>query len=121
MILALKFFYTNNYSLIYHLISDMPYLLVRVAVAAPIGNSDRSSLSTVISMTRAVPNLNLSRKIFLKHQVNWKTVCGAVQDLSWRNIWSADNPVEDLKEHLLLLVGCFVPTKVISVRNKYMP
>ena len=63
----------------------------------------------------------VSRKVFLKHQVNWNTVCGAVQDLPWRNIWSTDNPVEVLNEHLLLLVGRFVPTKIISVRNKDKP
>ena len=41
-----------------------------------------------------------------------------MQDLPWRNIWSADNPVDVLNEHLLLLVLRFVPTKVIRVRNK---
>ena len=35
--------------------------------------------------------------------------------MPWRNIWSADNPVEVLNKHLLLLVGRFVPTKVIHV------
>ena len=55
------------------------------------------------------------------YQVNWNTVCGAMQDLPWRNIWSADNPVEVLNEHLLLLVGHFVPTKVVRVRNKDKP
>ena len=37
-----------------------------------------------------------------------------MQDLPWRNIWSADNPVEVLNEHLLLLVGRFVPTNVLN-------
>ena len=41
--------------------------LVRVAVVAPIGNSDHSSLSAVISMAQAVQNLYVSRKVFLKH------------------------------------------------------
>ena len=36
--------------------TDVPDL-VRVAVVAPIGNSDNSSLSAVISMAQAVPNL----------------------------------------------------------------
>ena len=57
--------------------------LVRVAVVAPIGNSDHSSLSAVISMDQAVPNLCVSRKVFLKHQVNWNTVCGAIRELPW--------------------------------------
>ena len=66
--------------------------LVRVAVVAPIGNSDHSSLSAVISMAQAVPNLSVSPKVFLKQQVNWNTVCGAILDLPWRNILIADNP-----------------------------
>ena len=59
--------------------------------------------------------------IFLKHQVNWNTVYGAMRDLPWRNIWSSDNPVEVLNEHLSLLVGRYVPTKIIRVRNKDKP
>ena len=70
--------------------------LVPVAVVAPIGNSDHSSLSAVISMAQAVPNLCVSRKVFLKHQVNWNTVCGAIRELPWRNICLSDNPVEVL-------------------------
>ena len=62
------------------LMTDVPNL-VRVSVVAPIGNSDHSSLSAIISMAQAVPNLCVSRKVFLKHQVNWNTVCGAMQDL----------------------------------------
>ena len=65
--------------------TDVPDL-VRVYVVAPIGNSDHSSLSAVISIVQAVPNLCVSSKVFLKHQVNWNKVCGAVQDLPRRNI-----------------------------------
>ena len=55
------------------LMTDVPDL-VRVAVVAPICNLDHSSLSAVISMALAVTNLC----VFLKHQVNWNTVCGAL-------------------------------------------
>ena len=51
------------------LMTDVPDL-VRVAVVATISNSDHSSLSAVISMSQAVPNLCVSSKVFLKHQVN---------------------------------------------------
>ena len=44
-----------------------------------------------------------------------------MQDLPWHNIWSADKIVEVFNEHLLLLVGRCVPTKVIRVRNKDKP
>ena len=43
------------------LMTDVPHL-VRVAVVAPIGNSDHWSLSAVISTAQAVPNLCVSRK-----------------------------------------------------------
>ena len=100
--------------------TDVPDL-VRVAVVVPICNSDHSSLSTVISMAQAVPNLCVSRKVFLKHQVNWNTLCGAIRELPWRNIWLSDSPVEVLDEYLSLLVGRYVPTKVIRERNKDKP
>ena len=37
------------------------------------------------------------------------------------NIWLADNPVDVLNEHLFLLVGRYVLTKVICVCNKDKP
>ena len=43
------------------LMTDVPYL-VHLAVVADIGNSDYPSLSAVISMAQAVPNLCFSRK-----------------------------------------------------------
>ena len=72
-------------------------------------------------MAQAAPNLCVSRNVFLKHQVNWNRVCGGMQDLPWRNIWSSDNPVEVLNKHLSLLVGRDVQTKIIRVRNKDKP
>ena len=74
------------------LMTDVPDL-VRVAVVAPIGNSDQSSLSAVILMAHSVPILCVRRKVFLKYQVNWNTVCGAKRELPWRKIWLSDNPV----------------------------
>ena len=62
------------------LITDVPDL-VWVSVIAPICDSDHCSLSSVFSMAQAVPKLCVSMKVFLKHQVNWNTVCGAMQDL----------------------------------------
>ena len=70
--------------------------LVWVSVLAPTGNLAHSSLSAVISMAQAVPHLCVSTKAFLEHQINWNKVCVAMQDLQWRNIWTADNPVEIL-------------------------
>ena len=100
--------------------TDVPDLVL-VVVVAPIGDSDHSSLLAVILIAQAVPNLCLSRKVFLKHQVNWNTVFGEIWDLLWCNIWLADNPVEVSNEHLFLLVRHYVPTKVIHVLKKDKP
>ena len=43
--------------------------LVRVVVVAPIGNSDHSSPSTIISMAQAVVKLCVRAKVVLKLQV----------------------------------------------------
>ena len=102
------------------LLTDVPDL-VRVAVVAPLGSSDHSSLSIAISMAQAIPNLCFSRRGLLKHRVNWSVVCDAIGVLPWRSIWSADNAVEGLNVHLFPLVERFVPTKVIRVRNKDKP
>ena len=100
------------------LMTDVPDL-VWVDVVAPIGNSDHSSLSAVISMAQAVPNLCVSRKVFLKHQVNWNTVCGAIRELPWRNIWLSDNPLQVLSEHLSLLVDVmYQPRSSLCVTRK---
>ena len=102
------------------LMTDIPDL-VRFAVVAPIGNSGHFSLSAVISMAQAVPNLCVSRKVFLKHQVKWNTVCIAIRELPWHNIWLSDNPVVVLNKHLSLLAGRYVPAKIIRVLNKDKP
>ena len=73
------------------LMTNVPDLL-RVAVVAPLGSSDDSSLSIAISMAQAIPNLCVSRRVLLKHRVNCTAVCDAIGVLPWRSIWSADNP-----------------------------
>ena len=88
--------------------TDVPDL-VGVAVVTPIGNTDHFSLSAVISMAQTVKNLCVSRKVVLKHQVNWNTVCGAIRELPWHNFCLSDNPVEVLNEHHSLLAGHYVP------------
>ena len=55
------------------LMTDVPDL-GRVAVVAPICNSDQSSLLEIISMAPAVLKLCVSSKVILKHQVNWHKI-----------------------------------------------
>lgn len=67
---------------------------------ALIGNSDHSNLSVVILMAQAVPNSYVNWNVFLKHELNWNAVSGAVRQLHLENIWSAAISVEVLNEHV---------------------
>ena len=51
-----------------------------------------------------VANLRVSRRVLLKHRVNWSAVCDAIGVLPWRSIWSVDNQVKRLNVHLSQLV-----------------
>ena len=72
-------------------------------------------------MAQPAPNLCLQENLSETPIVYLNAVCGAIQDLPWRNIWSVDNPVEALKKHLSLLVGHYASTKFINFHNKDKP
>ena len=100
------------------LMTDVPDL-VQVVVVAPLGSSHRSLISHFVAL--AIPNLCVSRRVLLKHGVNWTAVCDAIGVLPRRSIRRADNPVERLNVLLSLLVERFVPIQVIHVHNKDKP
>ena len=64
------------------LMTDVPDQ-VQVAVVAPLGRSDHSSLSIAISMAQAIPNSRVSRRVLLKHRVNLTGVCDVIFVLPW--------------------------------------
>ena len=62
------------------LMTDVPDR-IRIGVAPIVRQLNHSSLSAVISTAQAVPNLWVSRKVLLKHHVNWDWVFDAIRDL----------------------------------------
>ena len=92
--------------------------LVRVAFITPISNSDHFSLSAVISMAQAVPNLCVSRRVLLKYQVNLNTICGEYWICPGVIFGQLIILLRSRTSILLLLVLRYVPTKVIHMRNK---
>ena len=52
------------------LMTDVAYL-VRVAVVAPLGSLDHSSLAMAILMAQAIPIMCVSRRVLLKHRVKF--------------------------------------------------
>ena len=101
-------------------LTDIPDL-VSVAVVAPIGSSDHSSLSIKISTDHKVPYLCSRRVVLLKNRVNWDVIGGAVRSFPWRVIYTADDPVDILNQHLSEVIERYVPSKIIRVRNSDKP
>ena len=96
------------------LLTDVPDL-VQVSVVAPKGQSDHSSLYVVVSTAQSVPNICISRCVFMKHQINWDAVRTAVQRLPRYHICRSDEPVEQLHLHLSKLVKRYVPARVVRI------
>ena len=71
--------------------TDVPDL-VQVAVVAPIGNSDHSSLSADILWLRLLKFYGSGCFPESSSLLEYSVWCNT--GLPWHNIWSADNPVE---------------------------
>ena len=93
--------------------------LVRVAVVAPIGNSDHSSLLQSSRWLRQFQTIVWVGKF------SWNIkLIGMLSVVQYGNCIGETFgflTVEVLNEHLSLTVGCYVPTKVICVWNKDKP
>ena len=97
------------------LVTDVPYL-VRVAVVASIGNSDHFRWVMRFQTRVLVGKFSLRiRSTGIQSLVEYRICPGVTFP------WLADNPVEVLSEHLPLLVGRYVSTKVIPVRKRDKP
>ena len=55
------------------LLTDVPGV-VDPLVDPPLGNSDQSSISFYVNMCFKIPNITISRKVYLKSHVDWPHV-----------------------------------------------
>ena len=78
------------------LMTDVPDLVL-VSVVAPIGNSDHSSLSAVISMVQAVQNFVFKDKPWLDDQ--WRPAFSLKQEAHLR--WTRDHAQFNWEEFVL--------------------
>ena len=58
--------------------------VVNVVVGAPLGTSDHSVTSIRLNLRQSVPSYTVTRDVYLKAQVNWKSVREEVSEIRLR-------------------------------------
>ena len=97
------------------ILTDVPGV-VEASVLAPIGTSDHNSISCKICLDTTVPDITISRRVYLKSHVNWDNVCHEIERLQWNVIFRASDPVSALNAGLLDILHRRVPSKIIKSR-----
>lgn len=97
--------------------TDVPGV-VETAVLALVGTSDHNAISCQINLQFTVPDITISRKVYLKSQVNWDNVCDDVTNIQWNHIIRSEDPVSSLNNSLLDILQRRVPSKLIKSRMK---
>ncbi|KAK3894304.1 hypothetical protein Pcinc_001927 [Petrolisthes cinctipes] len=98
-------------------LTDVPGV-VETIVLAPVGTSDHNSISCKINLEFTVPDITITRKVYLKSRVNWDNVCDDVTNIQWNHILRSDDPVSSLNNSLLEILNRRVPSKLIKSRIK---
>ena len=97
------------------LLTDVP-ALVDVTVVPPFGTSDHSALSFKIQNSFSVPDVTISRKVFLKSRADWNGVNSDMTGLIWKDVFGAESPIEALNKKLLEISERRIPTRTIRSR-----
>ena len=69
-------------------------------VNLPVGSSDHSSIKINVEMDQVIPDVNFSRKVYLKSCADWNAIIHDLMAISWSAIYRSPNIVECLNDHL---------------------
>ena len=98
-------------------LTNMPGV-VEASVLAPIGTSDHNAIHCKICLEFTIPDITISRQVYLKSRVNWDNVCMDVDRIHWNTIFKSNDPVLALNTCLLEILHRRVPSKIIKSRIK---
>ena len=65
-----------------------------------------------------VPDITISRQVYLKSRFNWDNVCMDVDSIHWSTIFNSNDPVSALNTCLIEILRRRVPSKIIKSRLK---
>ena len=97
------------------LLTDVPGVVDSV-VKPPLGGSDHSCISFSLKLRFIIPNVSLSRKVYLKSRVDWPRVNSDLLNINWSQIYNSPNPAVELNNTLGSIIDRRVPTKIIRSR-----
>ena len=96
--------------------------LVDVVVGTPLGTSDHCFFSCVLRVEQSEPEFNVRSTVFLKHRINWDSVCSAVRRFIWSTILKSADPLVAFDRAVSEVIvgevtGRYVPATVLSSRS----
>ena len=97
--------------------TDVPGV-VSSNVGCPIGTSDHCYISAIIKTEQNIPEISISRKIYLKSQGDWTGVLNDISLLNWSDLYRQDDSIEPLSNAFGEIIDRRVPSRVMTFRNK---
>ena len=102
------------------LFTDSPGV-VDTAVKPPLGSSDHFQISFTLKLKVYIPNIQISKKVYLKSRIDWQKVKSDIEKIEWSKIYKSPNSIVDLNAALIDIINRRVPTKIIKKRLKDKP
>ena len=97
--------------------TDVPGV-VTSCVGSPIGTSDHSYISATVRTRQLVPDISISRKVYLKSRANWNGILLDLSVLNWPDIYRQIDPISSLDAALLTIIEKHVPSRILHFRLK---
>ena len=95
--------------------------VVTCGVGSPVGSSDHSLIKINVDMDQVVPDVNFSRKVYLKSRADWNVISQDLMALSWSDIYRSPNIIECLNDHFNTIIERRIPSKLLRFRLKDKP
>ena len=97
--------------------TDVPGV-VTIHVGSPVGTSDHSYISATIKTRQLVPDISISREVYLKSWANWNGILLDLSLLNWPDIYRQIDPISSLEAALLTIIEKHVASRILHFRLK---
>ena len=87
-------------------------------VGSPVGTSNHSYISATVRTRQLVPDISISRKVYLKAQAKLNSILLDLSLLSWPDIYRQIDPISSLDAALLTIIEKHVPSRILHFRLK---
>ena len=95
--------------------------LVNCRVGSPVGTSDHSQVKISVELEQVIPEVNFSRKVYLKSRADWNGIYNDLYELNWGTIYRNQHIMECLNNHFVTIIDRRIPSKILRFRLKDKP